>query len=240
MAHTRANRVARTLSSSNPVSFSMAVSQGDTVLVLLLNVVGAAVRGGGAPTYDGVPMTQASTQQIAAASPEASAEIWYVLNPLPGNRTVSIPNSGSLAIRYTVEAGQAEAGGSSALDGANGNNATGTNPSPGAVTITQSGDVAWSIIAGGAQTWSPSAQVGTAIANTDDGATGGGEQYALNPAVGSLTLSWTFGTSEDYGAVAVAFKEVPPLKLNNQITRGLRAGGSMGVTEKIGNWGAIR
>lgn len=232
MAHTRSNKVARTSSTANPITQSVTLTNNDTVVVVLINVVGNVVRAGGTPSFGGIPMRQASTQQIAATTPEASAEIWYLdqrdgLPWPPGSYTLSIPNTGTLSTRYTVEAGQAAGGGRSALEAANGANATGTNPSPGAITITQAGDIAWSIIAGGAQTWSPSAQAGTIIANTDDGSTGGGEQYILNPSIGSLTLNWTFNTSEDYGAVVVAFKEVPPRSFNNYIR--VQAGNGISV-----------
>lgn len=217
MAHTRRNVVARTSSAGNPITQSVTVNVGDTVLVLLLNVIGAVVRAGGAPSFPGKSWTQAGSAQIAAASPEASAEIWYLLNPLPGTYTLTIPNTGALTTKYTVEAGQALAGGTSEFDAANGANNTATNPSPGAITISKAGAAAWAVTAGGWTTWNPSAQAGTIIANTDDGATGGGEQYTLDPAVGSLTLGWTFGTSDDWGAVVAAFRELAPPVFNNQL-----------------------
>lgn len=230
MSHTYALGRARASSASNPITFSYTVARGDTVLVLLLNVVGAAVRAGGAPTWGSVTLTQANSAQIAAASPEASAEIWYLENPVPGTATLSIPNSGSLTIFHTVALGRAALGGSSKFEGANGGNGTSTNPTPGAVTVTAAGGIGFAVAASGATTWGPSAQVGTAIANTDDGANGGGEQYILNPAIGSHTLGWTFGTSDDWGAVSAYFREIPPCGFNNQMV--VRVPDGISTTER--------
>ncbi len=216
MAHTYALGVARTSSTSNPISFSHTVAKGDTVVCLLIKGVGAADRAGGSPTWGSYTFTQADTTRKAGTSPEASAEIWYLLNPFPATATLTIPNTGAITIKYTVGVGRAQAGGFSAFETAIGANAnSGTNPTAGNATITQAGDIGFAIVASGAQTWNPSAQSGTAIANTDDGADGGGEQYVLNPAVGTFALTWTFGTSDDWGAVSAYFKEIPPNKLNN-------------------------
>lgn len=217
MAHSRQSIVARTSSAGNPITASVTAPAGCTVMVVLLDAIGASLRAGGSLTWGEFTLTApAQSPQRAAASPEASAEIWYLLNPPVGvARTLTIPNTGGLTIKYTVEGGSASGGGgTSVLDASNGGNATSANPTPGAMTITEAGGIAWAIAAGGWTSWNPSAQVGTIIANTDDGSTGGGEQYTL-PSVGSLTLSWTFGTSDDWGAVAVAFKEIPPPNFEN-------------------------
>jgi hypothetical protein len=210
MALTYALGFARASSAGNPITTSYTVAKGDSVLVLMLNVGGATDRAGGAPTLGGQTFTQASTTQKAATTPECGAECWYLLKPLVGTWTLTIPNTGALTIKYTVGIGRATAGGRAALGAAVGNNATATNPTPGNLTITEANTIAFAVVATGAQTWAPTPQAGTIIANTDDGATGGGEQYILNAALGTLALGWTFGTSEDYGAVAVWFRDIPP------------------------------
>jgi hypothetical protein len=195
------------------------VNAADTVLVLMIKTVGGTNRAGGAPTFAGQTMLQADSTQKAAASPECSAELWYLLSPPAGAGTASIPNTGAAQIFYTIATGRSSTG-QSALDGANGSNNTSTNPSPGAVTTTVAGDIGFAIVASGAQTWAPSAQAGTNIANTDDGAHGGGEQYFLDASTGSRTLGWTFATSDDWGAVAAFFKEVAPTPVINDTATG--------------------
>ncbi len=231
MAHTYALGQARASSVANPITFSYTVNIGDTVLCLLLKAVSATSRAGGAPTWGSYTFVQANSTQKAVTSPEASAELWYVLNPLPGTATFTIPNTGALTIKYTIALGKAAGGGKSAFIGANGGNATSTNPTPGAVSITDAGSIGFAITAGGWTTWAPSAQVGTIIANTDDGADGGGEQYILNPAIGNHTLSWTFATSDDWGAVSAYFKEIPPKVLNNY--KAVTAPDGISVGERI-------
>lgn len=233
MAHVFGKASTRTSSTSNPITTAaFSIVTGETVLVLMLKVNGATNRAGGAPSFAGLTMTQANSTQKAAVSPEASAELWYLLNPPIGSYTATIPNTGALTIFYTLATGKAKAGGRSAFDVAGGNNGTSTNPSPGSVTTTDSGDIGFAVVASGAQTWGPTAQAGTAIANTDDGADGGGEQYHLQSALGAIDLNWTFGTSDDWGAVCAYFKEVPPPNLNNYM--GVRADSGISVfTEKI-------
>lgn len=231
MAHTYALGQARASSASDPISFSYAIARGDTVIALLLKVVGGTNRAGGAPTWGPYTFQQADSTQKAAASPEASAEIWYLLNPAPATATLTIPNTGAATVVYTVAVGRAALGGQSAFIGAIGANNTAANPSPGAVTVTEAGAIGFAIAAGGWTTWSPSAQVGTAIANTDDGAHGSGEQYILNPAIGSHTLSWTFGTSDDWGAVSAYFREIAPHAVQNQMYA--RVGDGMSTGERL-------
>lgn len=197
----------------------------------MLKTVGATDRAGGALVFAGLTMTQASTTQKAAASPEAGCEIWYLLNPPIGTWTATIPNTGALTIFYTFSTGRAKAGGKSALDGVSGTNATSANPAPGSITTTQDGDIGFAITAGGWQTWAPSAQVGTVISNVDDGAHGCGQQYHLQATAAAVNLGWTFATSEDWGAVAVYFKEVPPNSFNNYM--GIKSNSGMWVGEKI-------
>lgn len=229
----------RTSGNTSPITTaSFTINNDERVLVLMLNVASATSRAGGAPTFGGQTMTQASSTQKAAASPEASAELWYLLDPPIGSNTASIPNTGTLTIFYTLataklssQAGSGGVSGHAKFDGANGSNNTSTNPTPGAVTTTTERSIGFAIIAGGAQTWAPSAQVGTAIANTDDGSTGGGEQYILLTGPQSHTLSWTFGTSDDWGAVSAYFYEITPPVLNNY--QSIKAASGVSVTELI-------
>lgn len=208
MAHTIGALPARASSTGNPITFSQAVASGETVMVVMLKVNGGTNRAGGALTWGSYTLTQANTTQKAASSPEASAELWYLLNPPVGTQTLTIPNTGGLTVFYQVAFGKS-ATPSTTFNAASGSNATGTNPSPGAIASCLAGDIVFAVVATGAQTWAPSAQAGTVIQNNDDGANGGGTQYSILGSSGSFTLNWTFGTSDDYGAVAAAFSESP-------------------------------
>lgn len=213
---TFASLAARSSAATSPITRSITVGSTDLVVVALLKVVGGTNRAGGAPTWNNLTFVQANSTQKAAASPEASAEIWYLINPhlTPATANISIPNTGSLTVFSTVIAFRGSRAQNRAyFVGANGGNATSSNPTPGAL-ILYPGDAAVAITAGGWTTWNPSAQAGTIIANTDDGADGGGEQYSLRTSAGSFDLNWTFGTSDDWGAVVAAFAEAVN-KMNN-------------------------
>lgn len=235
MAHTIGSIPARSASTSaNPITFAQQILAGETVMAVLIKTVGATNRAGGAPDWGGIPLVQAGTTQKAVTSPEAGCEIWYLCNPpieLPGGdtRTLTIPNTGAAAIFYQVVFGRAAAGKGSEFGSANGGNATAANPSPGAVTCDEGGFVV-AITAGGWTTWAPSAQAGTVISNNDDGAHGGGTQYALRSA-GAFTCNWTFATSDDWGAVVATFGERPAHNLNNYM--GVNVGDGMGSAGKI-------
>lgn len=231
MAHTYALGLARASSTGNPITVSHTVPKGVTVVCLMLKVNGGTNRAGGSPTWGEYTFQQANTTQKAATSPEASTELWYLLNPAPGTFTLTIPNTGALTVFYVVGHGLAKAGGKSAFDGANGGNATSTNPTPGAIVTTEDGDILFATVCSGATTWNPGSQAGTVIQNTDDGAHGGGTQYLLQAAKGSVTLGWTFGTSDDWGAVAAAFSEIPPVALNNYLSA--HVGDGMGCSEVL-------
>jgi hypothetical protein len=190
------------------------VLAGETVMVVMLKVNGATDRAGGALTWGEYTLTQASTTQKAAASPEASTELWYLLNHRVASQTLTIPNSGALTVFYQVAFGRAAGGGKSKFNAAVGTNNTSANPSPGAIAGCLAGDIVFSTCASGATTWAPSAQSGTVIQNTDDGAHGGGTEYSLRASDGSFTPSWT-QASDDWGAVAAAFSEIPPNRFEN-------------------------
>lgn len=230
MAHTFGQASAHASGNTNPVNVTFATVQGETVLVLMFIVAGATNRTGGSPTFGGFIMTQANTTQKAASGPETSAEMWYLLNPPIGSNTLSIPNAGSLTIWHTIATGKAKPGGRSAFDVANGANATSANPTA-SVTTTEDGDIIFSVVGTGAQTWNPSAQNGTIISNNDNGAFGDGFQYLLQATLGTQAMGWTFGTSEDWAVVVAAFKEVPPVQFHNYMA--VKAGDGISVSEKI-------
>jgi hypothetical protein len=215
---------ARATSAGNPVTFSYTTLPSDAAMCLLLKTVGASDRTGGVPSWGGINFTQANSTQKAAASPEAGTEVWYILNPPLATATLTIPNTGAFTLYYTIAVA---VGGGARFMGANGGNATSTNPTPGAVTVTEPGGIGFASTAGGWQSFSGS-PAGVAISTDDDGAHGAGTQF-FPPAEGPNTLSWTFGTSDDWGAVSVYFAENPYNVLENYKKFQVNAAGGFGV-----------
>jgi hypothetical protein len=81
--------------SSGPLTSPYTCGAGATVLVLGIVVGGATLRTGGAPTYNGITMTQADETTQYATSPETSVEMWYFLDPpVSAEYTISVPNAG--------------------------------------------------------------------------------------------------------------------------------------------------
>jgi hypothetical protein len=209
MAHTLGNSSTRANSASTTITTAtFTPDSGVTCLVLKLWVLSATSRAGGAPTYNGVTMSQAGSTQKAASSPEISVEIWYLTGASAAvAATASIPNSGGLTIHYTFCTGKAGSGKTSAYDNAVGSNNTSTNPSCGAFTMAAN-SIGFALAGTGLQTPGTFTASHTALeAVFDAGATGGASQYHINNAGGSVTFSWT-ANSDDWGAAAVSFGEV--------------------------------
>ncbi len=206
-AHTFDTKL-RITGSTSPVAANYTAAAGSTVLVLGIVTGGNAARAGGAPTYNGVALTQADSTRQAASAPETVVEQWYLLDPPTGSAlSISIPNTGTKSLYAEASTYKAQSGYISQLDVANGGTSTSTNPTT-SVTTTVNGDTIVAIVGSGAQTWAPSARSGTQLADTDEGNFGDGSQYLLQTNAGAQAMSWTFGTSEDWAEVVVAFKEV--------------------------------
>lgn len=205
----------RTASAGNPISFSYTVNEGDAVVALLLKCESGTNRGG-TPTLGAYSFESATAVPVkAAATPEVSVEEWYVLHPKPGTYTLTIPNALAITIQTTVVVLRLPLGALARFASASSANNTSTNP-----TITPSspprgdGTAAISILGSGANTWNPSAQTGTAVANTDDGGTGGTESHQV-PHTAPGAWTWTFGTSDDWAIIIGFFTAVPPKNIEN-------------------------
>jgi hypothetical protein len=193
---------------TNPRTLSHVTAAAADVLVLFIAVGSATNRSGGTPTYNGVAMTQGGTTQKAAASPEGSMEVWYLLNPPAGTFNFSVPNAGAASIVLSSASFIPPAGKTSGFCAAGGGNGTSTNPTAN-VTTTDNNCLLVAGVFTGATTWAPSARTGTQLFDNDSGAVGEGSQYLLDAGTaGVKTMAWTFGTSDDWGEVVVAFKMV--------------------------------
>lgn len=205
MAHTLDTSAQIAAGTSNPQSASYTCGANATLLVVSLIYANGTRTG--APTYNGVALIQADQTRKAATSPEACAELWYMLAPPVGSAyTVSVPNPNGLSLEVGISSYIAQAGYSSMLEMASGGQNTSANPSV-SLTTKIAGDVLVAVVASGHDTWAPSAQSGTALYNTDNGSWGGGHQYYLQSSAGAKAMSWT-QASDDWGLVVAAFAEV--------------------------------
>src|SRR3990172_9139769 len=175
------------------------------VLVVMIMWAGQTARTGGSPTYNGVALTEASTRQGVT---ETSVELWYMLAPPVGSAlSVSVPNDGGRTMWVYVASGNAAVGYTCALDAVGQNATTGASPNISITTLTAN-TLVFAVVATGDNTFAPTARTGTLLYEEDIAAYGSAGQYFVKTDVGSQTMSWTEATSDDYGAIAVAFKEV--------------------------------
>lgn len=212
MAHTydtKANNP-RTRNSGNPVTFNYTCGSGATLLVLTIVTGGSADRTGGAPTYNGVALSQADQNRKAASGPETVVELWYLFNPPTGaSYQISIPDTNNVYITCEASSYKAASGYTSALRTAGGATGTSTNPTGPTHTGLAAGDVIVAVVGNGATTWAPSGRTGVQLYDVDDGQYGDGAQYLIKTDGNNQALSWTFGTSEDWAIVSAVFRENP-------------------------------
>jgi hypothetical protein len=236
MAWTIGTISARTSSASNPILVACDVMPGERLLTLLVKTVGGTDRAGGAPTCNQKALTQASTTQKAATSPEAGCELWYLLNPPAGTGFLSIPNTGSATIFYQIVMARPAPGRSAGFASAVGANGTSTNPDAGNPSPVPASSFAVSVTAGGWTNFSTATPAGSGlgavlISANDDGAHGGGAYYTLDAAATNPVFEWTFSTSDDWGAVTAVFNEEPAVSNSNYLHATADAG--LSVTELI-------
>src|SRR3972149_5749236 len=175
------------------------------VLVVQIMYAGVTARTGGAPTYNGVALVQVESRQGVT---EASCEMWYMLSPpVSQSLQVLVPNDNARTMWVYVASANAAVGYTCAFDSSGVNATTGANPSVSLTTLV-SGTFIFAVVATGDNTFAPTARTGTLLYEEDIAAYGSAGQYFVKTDVGSQTMSWTEATSDDYGAIAVAFKEV--------------------------------
>jgi len=205
-AHTFDTKYQGARALTNPYTFSYTCGSGTTLFVLSIVVGGTTARAGGAPTYNGVPLTQADQNR---QSTETFAELWYLLNPSTGSAyQVSIPNTGGKYLSPVASSYKAATGYISALRTANGGTGTSTNPTGPTLTGLASGDVIVAVVGTGATTWAPTARTGVQLYDRDDGTYGNGAQYLIKTDGNNVAMGWTFATSDDWAICEAAFKEV--------------------------------
>lgn len=192
----------------NPLTQVYTCGSGTTVLVLGIVTAGSTLRAGGAPTFNGVALTQAdTTRQSLAGDNKPSAELWYLLSPPTGSEySISVPNTGSKTLYIQASSYKTADGSSSVLDVVGGDTGDSADPSV-SVTTTGNGDVIVAVLCDddGSE---PSACSGTNLNMTDFGAASESNQYKLQTTAGAWASGWTCG-SDGWGLCVAAFKKVP-------------------------------
>lgn len=199
MAHT-ADTNLRFTGNSNPLTSAYTCGANAKLLVLGIVIGGSVQRGGGAPTYNGVELTQADETRQYNNNPETSCELWYLTEPgVSSAYQISIPNPNSLTLHVQASSYNAPSGFTSAFDVDGGNSGLSASPSV-SVMPTDDGDVVVGVLGCG-QDYAPVNQSGTELNATDNGTYSDSNQYTLWATLPQQT-SWTTGVygSGVYGA----------------------------------------
>lgn len=201
MAHSFDTNLNVAESSADPIDNSYTVGASGTILVVMITVTGAT-RAGGAPTYNGVDLDQAGSNE---ASAEGEAELWYMLDPpVSTSLTVSVPNTGADDCVVTI-ASFISGTGATALDTNNQTNNTTQNPSLAITSSTSSGFIISVLFSGHKD--APFGANRTSIREYDTGQEGGAVQYYLNPPASPQSMFWQTNDADDWAIVNAAFKE---------------------------------
>jgi hypothetical protein len=104
-----------------------------------------------------------------------------------------------------IASAKAQSGYTSVFDAVGYTETTGSNPS--ATTNSTDGGIVFAVVSSGDNGFAPTARTGTNLYQGDVGVWGYGTQYLIETSTGARTMSWTEATSDDYGAIAVSFKE---------------------------------
>ncbi len=192
----------------NPRNLSYTAGGGATVMVLNIFTATTTARAGGDPTFNNKTMTPVGARQSDTS--EGAVEMWYLLldaSDTGSANNISVPNTGSLAMRLHASTYKS-ATGASALDVYAQKYATvGANPNQTIVT-TVNGDVMIdALFSGYTSVNTATPNIGSALFAQDGGAYGAASRYYLQPTAGSQNLSWTLA-SDDYALITAAFKEV--------------------------------
>ena len=196
MAFTFDAKAKSTASWANPHTLTFTCGANCKLLVVGVLTRANVPRIGGAPTYNGVALTQAESVQVGEA--ECTAELWYLSNPATGAaHTISIPNEEDedeeiTALLTVIASSYSNAAAYTAvLDASNATEETQGNPSL-AVITTADGAVVVDVFA--------SAYGTPATGNSDVllygvdepiGAWSSHAQYALQTTAGLKTLGYT-------------------------------------------------
>jgi hypothetical protein len=228
---------------NNPILLSHTTVANTKLLVVGIMTKTTVARTGGAPTFNGVAMTQVGSTKVGSA--ECTAELWYLSNPSIGTYNVSVPNAGALTITVIASSYVDATVNSATLDVYNSTQTTVANPSL-IVTTTTNGEAIVDVFGSGYA--SPAtANSQTLLYKTDEGVWGSHAQYALQTTAGAITFSWTIA-SDDVAFIVAAFKGVsagdttPPtysLNSTNSTLAGTAVEHRLNWTDNVGLSGFI-
>lgn len=189
----------------DPLTSAYTCASDATLLVLSIEAsVNSGARLGGAPTYNGVAMTQAGAT-LTSPTKIRNVELWYLLAPSAGaSYNIEVPNSTGEEIVVSASS-YISSSGASAFDveaGATGISALIT------ATITPTEDGCVIVESSSGDSGTPvTANNQTLLSNVDEGGWSAMAQYALSDTTDPLTFTWTT-VSDSWATQLASFKPV--------------------------------
>jgi len=195
-----------TYGTSNPNTLSHTCSASTKLLVLAIFVNGTTARTGGAPTYNGTPMTDSGQGFVFLSGGEAGVEVWYLIEPDTGSSyTVSVPNTG--AVNCDLSVTSFEATNNAAFDNSNSASADSGTWSV-SVTVSNNNCLMFGAVGSGERDTPTAGTNYTLIHTYDAGNQVWGSEYDLDAgSSGSITVDFTPARADDWGLIGIGFYE---------------------------------
>jgi len=193
---------------NNPLAATYTCGSGATLLCVSIAHKSHYGRPSGAPTYNGVALTEAGRYDSFLVYPAIFCELWYLLDPPTGVAyQLSVPNPNSDYLNVQISSYKATTGYTSAID----TNVTGEEISFGdrgwgyspeiELEAEEDGDVAGAVLNFNRPN-PPSAQSGTELNTTQNYGYSDSNQYTLQAVADTFVNGWTTSTYGEgvYGA----------------------------------------
>jgi len=189
---------------NNPRTEVFNVGTGTAVVWLAITSPATNQRSGGAPTFGGTEMTQAL--EFTAASSERGIELWYLLDPVTGNQTLSIPNAGAVSINGVVASAGTDTGFVANHISTNSATGTSTDPSASSPAGEAADELIFAALFDADDNFVASDRTGTSISEDDAGTNFTAAQYVASDSASAKTVGWTGGVSANWVIGASRFK----------------------------------
>jgi len=189
----------------DPFTLQYTCASSAELLVLAIFVDGNTTRTGGAPTYNGDPMTDSG--QGFVVHTECGVEVWYLINPDTGAEyTISIPNTNTLSCIISAASFIPSAGGC-VYD--NSNSATGETQDPSlSLTVSATGNLIFGALGSGDRDV-PTAGANFTLIHTEDiGNQTWGSEYDLAGSATPVTVDFGTARADDWGLIGISFAEI--------------------------------
>jgi len=202
--HTFVNKSQHLTQSSNPIVVAHTPGTAATVIAVSIIGVVSEVRAGGAATIGGSAATDSGEGVVAGT--EAHTEVVYRCAAFDGSEvSISIPNTNSDQFHIEAVSFYASSGYDSAFDDSGSDSGDGTDATP-TVTTTVAYDAIYASLACGHADIASITAAQTVMYEYDHGNWTHSNQYMLKSDTGAQVMLWEI--TDDYGAIAAAFKTV--------------------------------